>query len=542
MSQTDETYPQSGRPANFGWRYRVPILSALFAIVAAGLIWLPNVLSSFEPGLSVALSMMLLAAALWITWSVVVAPSLQRLREDRFHAAMENRQLLFQLRHDDLTGLPNRSNATEHIAGVLSEPHEDGFQLVFLHLDIDGFKKVNTTLGHLAGDQALKIIAERIQSNVRSSDLVARLGADEFGVCIAPIFSIESVQDIADRLQAALKRPITVEDHTWKLGCSIGVSVSSDEGETAESILLQAEIALAQARAQGNGQIEYFTHEIRKEIEQRQAVARELAVALQRDEIQPYYQPQIDLETGRVVGFEALARWVHPERNVLTPFHFLSVAEENGLVSQIGDAVLSHALRALRCWDEAGFVIPKVGVNFSEVELKNPQLVDTLKWTLESNDVSPDRVAVEILETVLIGDDNDIVARNIHELAKAGFSIELDDFGTGRASIANIRRFPVSRIKLDRAFVTRLDQDPEQFKLLSSMVDLAKNVQIEVLAEGVETPGEQRALADAGCMFAQGYNIARPMPLDATLEWLKDQGGHVAPERRQAGLTFQSAS
>jgi EAL domain-containing protein (putative c-di-GMP-specific phosphodiesterase class I) len=228
----------------------------------------------------------------------------------------------------------------------------------------------------------------------------------------------------------------------------------------------------------------------------------------------------VSTHTGSITGFEALARWYHPEKGLIPPAEFLPMIEDAGLSERLGEVILYQALTALVRWDRAGLQVPTVAVNFSAPELRNPRLADKLKWELDRFDLAPNRLSVEVLENVVAQTDNDVIVSNIAALASLGCGIDLDDFGTGHASITSIRRFAVRRIKIDRSFVTRLDEDREQQKMVSAILSMAERLGLETLAEGVETPGEHAMLAQLGCGDVQGFGIARPMPVDETMEWI----------------------
>jgi EAL domain-containing protein (putative c-di-GMP-specific phosphodiesterase class I) len=252
----------------------------------------------------------------------------------------------------------------------------------------------------------------------------------------------------------------------------------------------------------------------------REASRDAIEAALDAGQIRPHFQPQISTDTGAVTGFEALARWHHPERGLLLPGEFLAPLEEAGLSERLGEVMLFHALSALAHWDKAGLAVPTVAVNFSAAELRNPRLPERIQWELDRFDLSPARLTVEILETVVTQTDNDVIVRNVAALAALGCGIDLDDFGTGHASITNLRRFQVRRIKIDRSMVTRVDDDRDQQRIVSAILSLADRLGLDTLAEGVETQGEHAMLAQLGCGHVQGFGIGRPMALEDTAEWI----------------------
>lgn len=254
----------------------------------------------------------------------------------------------------------------------------------------------------------------------------------------------------------------------------------------------------------------------------------DVSIALENGQILPWFQPQVSTDTGEVTGFEALARWLHPTRGMIPPCDFLPAIEEAGLFERLGEVILYQSLASMIKWQESGFTVPKVGVNFSGAELRNPKLVDKIRWELDRFDLSPDRLAVEVLETVVADTGDDIITRNIAGLASLGCSIDLDDFGTGHASIANIRRFSVDRIKIDRSFIMKVDTDPEQQHMVAAILTMADQLKLETLGEGVETIGEHAMLAQLGCGHIQGFGLARPMPYEDTLEWMQKHSAKLA--------------
>jgi EAL domain-containing protein (putative c-di-GMP-specific phosphodiesterase class I) len=272
--------------------------------------------------------------------------------------------------------------------------------------------------------------------------------------------------------------------------------------------------------------VRYFREDLRLEVERRETLFAELVQGLDRGEVIAYFQPQVELASGAFVGFEALVRWQHPVHGLLEPEAFLDFAEQSDLTERIGELVLTRTLEALHAWDAAGLAVARVGVNFALAQLCDPRLVEKIKWETERLGIDPGRIAIEVLETVLIKTDTDIVVRNLRGLASAGFHVELDDFGTGHASISNLRRFMVNRIKIDRSFIAGIEASEEQQTLTASMIAMAQALGIGTLAEGVETEAARATLARLGCDSFQGYLVARPMSLSASLVWLAGFRGH----------------
>ncbi|MEM1236411.1 MAG: bifunctional diguanylate cyclase/phosphodiesterase [Pseudomonadota bacterium] len=409
-------------------------------------------------------------------------------------------------------------------------------------VEIDEFKSIEERYGRKAGDEVVAKTAERIMDSLRDYDVIARVDPATFAIAMAPMRNcdLEVAIQMAGRLQAAIETPISIDATSVYITTSIGFCLSnrapSDRGE---SMLDAALVAMVEARRNGPSAIRAFTTEMRARIEARHSLIEEVAAALDSGDIHPWYQPQISTETGRVTGFEALARWKHADRGLVSPAEFLPAIEQAGLMERLGEAILYHALTALKSWDDAGVVVPAVGVNFSPEELRNPKLVDKIQWELDRFEIEPKRLCVEVLESVVANSDDDVVTRNIAGLSNLGCMIDLDDFGTGHASISSIRRFSVSRIKIDRSFVMKVDEDPEQQRMIAAILMMAERLGLETLAEGVESLGEHAVLSQLGCGHVQGYGLARPMPFDDTIGWIdrheqKLAGANTAA-RRAAG-------
>jgi EAL domain-containing protein (putative c-di-GMP-specific phosphodiesterase class I) len=299
-------------------------------------------------------------------------------------------------------------------------------------------------------------------------------------------------------------------------------------GESGDEALAAAEAAMIAARRNGRGTIRAFSLAERRPRVTPSRLVPEVEGALENGEIQAWFQPQVSTDTGAVVGFEALARWQHPAHGMIAPGEFLPAVIEAGRSTRLGQVILAQALAALKAWEREGLRVPQVAVNLGQEELRDPGLPERVKWELDRLDVAPERLCVEILETVLLPGEDDVVTRNIAALAELGTAIDLDDFGTGTASIAAIRRFAVDRIKIDRSFVTRIDTDRGQQEMASAILSMAERLKLDTLAEGVESVGEHAMLAQLGCGAVQGYGIAPPMPFDETVGWMRRHNALIA--------------
>ncbi len=471
---------------------------------------------------AMALGLALELIALVVLLAAVVRPARARLADwvaASHEVEQENRHRLL---HDPLTLLPNATYLHAHLSRLAAGADRDTRQTAVMRLDLDRFRTLRDTLGPRTADEILRVTARRIRQSLRAGDFAAYLGQDDFVLVAADLDDAHAVTGIAHRVQAALTKPFSLQGGARRIGASIGVTLLGDDVPDPERTLANAEIALAAAKAAGTGNIHYFRESLRAEAERRETRFAELLAGLERSEFAPYFQPQIDLATGALAGFEALVRWRHPREGLISPAGFLDFAEQADLTERIGEVVLAQSLAALTAWDAAGFVVPKVGVNFAMAQLRDPRLIEKIKWEVERNDVEPRRIAIEVLETVLIKSDEDLVVRNLRGLASAGFQIELDDFGTGHASIQNLRRFMVDRIKIDRTFVAGIEASDEQQTLTASMIAMARALGISTLAEGVESAAAVEVLRRLGCDHFQGYHVARPMSQGETYGWLRD--------------------
>jgi len=391
-------------------------------------------------------------------------------------------------------------------------------------LAVDDLPDILAHYGPSATEALMMNLSTRISASLREGDRVIRLPDGEFGVALAPMrhLDLETAIQIAGRLQLAVEEAISLDATTVFVSCSVGFCLSArNPGNDSIDLLDAARAALRDAQLNGPSAIRAFNLRMQYPRKPLGGLANEAAIALESGQIVPWFQPQISTNTGRITGFEALARWQHPERGLISPAEFLPIMEESGQIGRLGEVMLYSALTALRAWDTAGAEIPRVGVNFASDDLHDPKLIDKIRWELDRFDLAASRLSVEVLETVVAATPDDTVARNIHGLAKLGCGIDLDDFGTGHASISSIRRFAVGRIKIDRSFVMKVDRDPEQQRMVNAILTMAERLELDTLAEGVETLGEHAMLAQLGCGHVQGFGIARPMPFEQTIDWIR---------------------
>lgn len=397
-------------------------------------------------------------------------------------------------------------------------------------VEVDDFGTLLDRHGQAAADRVQSCIADRLASVLRDHDTLIALSRGQFGIVLAPIRQLDSEigLKLATRLQAAAEEPISVDAATIYLSASVGFCLDSFLPDASGRELSDAAgLALIEARRHAPSAIRAYSPELRHIAAVPETHAAEVLTALADGQINAWFQPQISTDTGGISGFEALARWDHPVRGLIPPAEFLPVLQKMGKADILGMRILRDALDALKSWDAAGFDIPQVGVNFCADELRDPKLVDRLTWELDRHEIAPSRLTVEILETVVAYSPDDMIVRNISQMARLGCRIDLDDFGTGHASISSIRRFAVHRLKIDRSFVKRLDCDLQQQRLVNAIQLMAEQLDLETIAEGVETAGEHAMLAQLGVGHVQGFGIARPMPVARTAGWITDHMARV---------------
>lgn len=382
----------------------------------------------------------------------------------------------------------------------------------------------------LAGPSAAQDLVDqvkcRLRAVMREKDVVIRLEDASFAIVIASStpMDLESLMQIATRVQISLADPLQVGSGFARLRASIGLCQASGLTlPTPNAMIEAAETALIEARAAGIGSIRVYAPAMRARRNTRELLVHDVALALENGDIKAWFQPQLSTDTGRVTGFESLARWYHPDRGPMSPSDFMPALEAAGLLERLGEVMVEQSLRALVAWDADGLNVPCVGVNLSSADLNNPGLAERISWQIDRFDLSPDRLAVEVLESVVTASPDDAVAKNIAALASLGCRVDLDDFGTGHASITTLRQLRIDRLKIDRSFVTRVDRDREQQNMVTTILAMCEHLGIETLAEGVETTGEHAMLAQLGCNHVQGFAIAHPMPFDETHAWLQAQ-------------------
>lgn len=426
---------------------------------------------------------------------------------------------------DGNTGMVLRASAEKALDHALDSERKTGLTTAAIALQLDDIQKLEKQVGVSATHKLLKQSADRIAGAVRDADVVAKLDEGRFAIALAPVrrADMEMLIQLSARIQNLIAEPYSIAATRVYVTASVGFCLPSQLKERSGKAMLEAaNSALEVARSYGAGSIRTYSKDLKRRVVERDAIHAEVAHALETDQIKAWFQPQVSTDTGHITGLEALARWEHPDRGIILPGDFLPAIAEQNLQLRLGEIILSQSLRAMREWDKTGQNIDRVSVNFASQELEDPKISEKIRWELDRYGLEPKRLCVEILEDVVAASDNSIVIQNIAAISEMGCAIDLDDFGTGSASISNIRRFGVDRIKIDHSFVTRLDRDREQQDMVAAVLTMANQLNVETVAEGVETIGEHAMLAQLGCGHVQGFSVARPMPFDHVEGWVAE--------------------
>jgi diguanylate cyclase (GGDEF)-like protein len=426
-----------------------------------------------------------------------------------------------QALHDALTGLPNRELFRDRIDQAIRASRRSGEAAVVMIMDLDHFKEINDTLGHHHGDLLLQEVSRRLQATLRDSDTVARLGGDEFGVLLPRAAGSQDATAVAGQLLVALREPFVLEGMRLEIDASIGIALHPVHGEDVEMLNQRADIAMYSAKQGGRGYM-IFEPELDRHSPRRLALAGGLRSAINQDQVKLYYQPKADLRTGQIVGVEALARWDHPEFGIVGPSEFVPIAEQTGLITPLTSHVLDVALRQIREWSDSGLEL-SIAVNLSARSFLDTQLAVEIPRLLARWDVKAEQLELEITESMLMTDPARAEA-TLARLSQIGLTLSVDDFGTGYSSLANLKRLPVDVIKIDKSFVMEMAVDASDAAIVRSTIDLAHNLGLRVVAEGVESEDAWRHLEALGCDYAQGYFLSRPLPAEAATRLIRERG------------------
>jgi diguanylate cyclase (GGDEF)-like protein len=439
-----------------------------------------------------------------------------------------NSRLIVQTARDDLTGLANRSAFMQSLEHAAAASRRDGTTIGVLYFDIDRFKVVNDSLGHGVGDLLLAKVASRLQGVMRSQDVLARLGGDEFTLLLDRIHGRDEAIAIATRVAGAFADPFEIAGRRFNISASIGIATNLDGSDDAEALLTHADAAQYRAKERGRNRIEVFDAELLESIQRRLGDEQELRDALAAGEIGAWFQPEVELGSGRIVGAESLARWAHPERGMLDAGLFVPIAEEAGLVYTLDDTTVRCAVEARSALTASGVDDTfRIWCNVSAGQFTRARPTERLANLLEHTGCSPSMIGLEITETAILPDVQ-AAALEIAGARELGIKVALDDFGTGHSSLTLLRSLPIDRVKIDQTFVRELGRDARATAIIRSVVTLAKDLGLEVVAEGVETHDQAQVLAELGCEHAQGYLWARALPLEELSQRLQAQRGPAA--------------
>ena len=538
LLEMPEGHPASGAGEYFGWAAPLsyaPVHDLLERLGAPPyernpaldplLYWREN------PAITIALLLGLLAlmAAATMRYHRInrdLGREVQQRREAETRLRRHEAELAHRASHDPLTDLPNRVLLTQRMRSAINTSAEDGGRIAILFLDLDRFKTINDSLGHQVGDELLKILADRLKDRVRANT-IARLGGDEFIVLLDDVESLEALEERAREILAVIAEPFAVGGwRSLQVGGSLGITLFPDNGGSPEALITQADAAMYRAKAQGRNTFSFYSEDLTAAASERLETENHLREALKNGHLEVFYQPQIDLRERRVSGVEALVRWRDPDKGLIPPGRFIPVAEETGLISPLGEFVLREACRQVVEWDRQGLPELSLAVNLSAHQMNDPALVARVREVLDSTGMDPARLVLEMTETTLIQAEGS--REVLLQLKGLGVALAIDDFGTGYSSLAYLKRFNIDWLKIDRAFVQDLPHDPNDAELTVTIINMAHNLGLEVLAEGVETEDQRSFLQTRYCDAWQGFLCSPPVPANELPQLLEDCEGGVA--------------
>ncbi|HJW54303.1 MAG TPA: EAL domain-containing protein, partial [Burkholderiaceae bacterium] len=415
--------------------------------------------------------------------------------------------------HDLLTELPNRMLVQDRFNQAIAYADRSHSKVALLFLDLDNFKTINDSLGHMMGDNLLKEVAHRLIECARETDTISRQGGDEFLILLPSLPNAEAATPVLEKLINRLSDPYIIAGNELTTSASIGVTFYPDDGNDFESLLKKSDIAMYRAKESGRNAYRFFDNQMNVDAVEKQFILSGLRKALARSEFELHYQPQIDITSGQIVGVEALLRWNHPELGMIAPGRFISIAEDSGLIVPIGEWVLREACRQAAFWQGSGGPPLNVAINLSAVQFKRGNIEHSVIDALEESGVNPALIELELTESILIG-DTEKVLETVQRMKRLGIKLSIDDFGTGYSSLSYLKRFQVDKLKIDQSFVRNLDSDVENAAIVCAIIQMAHSLGLTTIAEGVEDNGALARLRDFGCDEAQGYYFARPMPRD----------------------------
>ena len=430
--------------------------------------------------------------------------------------------ITFQAYHDLLTGLPNRALFKDRLSQAIANARRHGLLLAVMFLDLDRFKSVNDTLGHLVGDELLQLVSQRLRHCLREGDTLARIGGDEFMLLLPHIRTRDNAAYIAEKILAALKTPFHLNSHEIYISASIGIAIYPDDGITHETLIKHADIAMYSAKDQGRNDFRFFDSGLNQHLTGRMAVESDLRRGLERGEFEMHYQPKVDTLHGRIIGMEALIRWHHPQRGLVHPDEFIPIAEDSGLIGPMSEWVLDTVCRQARAWHDQALPRTALAVNLPARHIEHPDFVDQFVRVLRDHRLEGSGIGIEITESTLMRDMEGSVHK-LRQLSDMGVEISIDDFGTGYSSLSYLKRLPVHCLKIDRSFVHDLHTDDNGAPLIAGIAAMAKGLRLNLVAEGVETQAQLEFLRQIGCDAYQGHLFSQAVPVEAATRLLQTQ-------------------
>jgi diguanylate cyclase (GGDEF)-like protein/PAS domain S-box-containing protein len=456
----------------------------------------------------------LIGLAFDVTEDVILKENLKAAKEQADAKNVELEQAKDRIEHnalhDPLTGLGNRRMLDDELTGIAELSETMDVRVAILHIDLDRFKQINDTLGHAAGDALLVHASEVLRASTRKGDIVARIGGDEFVVVVTNTIDQAYLSTLARRIITLMQQPVEYEGHLCRFGVSIGVALAEGHAIDTAKLLVNADIALYRAKAMGRNRHEFFTEALQAEIISNKRIADDILAGIENNEFVPYYQPQIDAGTLKLAGAEALIRWNHPRDGLLTPDRFLKIAEDLNVMATLDRIVLEKALLDCARWAAQGLIMPKISVNVSARRLRDESLIDSLTGLA----IQPGQIAFELVESIFLDESDDVVLSNLERIKALGIDIEIDDFGTGHTSIVSLLKLKPKRLKIDRQLVAPILSSRNEQALVRSIIEIGRSLNIEIVAEGVETMQHAEMLGMLGCDLLQGYAFAKPLSRD----------------------------
>jgi len=442
-------------------------------------------------------------------------------RDAEEHLAQMGEHIAHSAHHDSLTGLPNQLLLNDRVSQAIALARHHMGQVAVLFLDLDGFKHINTSLGHPAGDKLLQSIARRLLDCVRTPDTVSRHGGDEFVVLLQEVQEPEDAAIVAKRMLKVLADAHSIDHHELHVTATIGISIFPGDGSNAEVLIKNADTAMHQAKESGRQSFKFFTREMNVRAVERQSVEEDLRRALERKEFTLHYQPKIDLKTGAITGAEALIRWTHPTRGSVPPVRFIPIAEDSGLILPIGAWVLREACTQARAWLDAGLPAMTMAVNVSAIQFQNENFLNDMFAVLSETGLDPRSIEIEVTEGILMK-HAEVATSILQVLRDRGVRVAVDDFGTGYSSLSYLQKFPLDALKIDQSFVRQISSSPDETSIVRAIISMGQSLKLRVIAEGVETAEALAFLKAHDCDEAQGYYFSRPVPAGEFARLLKE--------------------